>query len=444
MKILIILPEGQKHRLRLGPILMSFREAPLTHTTLAALVPPELNANITLVDESVSPIPFHESFDIVAISILTGTALRGYEIARHYKEKGAYIVLGGVHVTLRPIEAALHADTIVKGFAERTWPRFLRDFANRNPAPYYEDDPSHVEQIPTPRRDLQKKIGYMMPYTVFATRGCRSRCNFCSVPAAGYGWHKRPVSDVIDEIRSIPSRRIAFNDVNLTDDADYAKELFSAMIPLKKKWGGLASTTIAKDPELLDLIEKSGCGYLLLGFESVDDGALHSIQKRFNKKEEYRTVMERLHDKNIIVQGCFIFGLDGEKKDIFPRTVELVNDLKIDIPRYAIFTPYPQTPAYNKLKKEGRLLHENWKYYDTQHVVFQPTHMSPQELDEGFQWAHRASFSMSSILKRTLSTGKNFPVTLVGNTAYRMYIKKLAKDRDRFPLGPPEQETIIQ
>ncbi len=442
MRILIALPGGQKHRLHLGPLLLSFREAPLTHTLLAALVPPELEAKITAVDESVSPLPLEESFDLVAVSILTGTAQRGYEIARHFRSRGVPVVLGGVHATLRPEEAALHADSVVTGFAERTWPLLLRDFAAGRLRPLYHDDGSHVKELPLPRRDLQKWPGYMMPYTVFATRGCRSRCDFCSVPAAGFGWHKRPVGEVIDEIRRIPSRRFAFNDVNLTDDREYAKELFSALIPLKKKWGGLASTTVVQDEELLDLMARSGCGYLLLGFESVDSPALHSIQKRFNRSAEYGEVMRKLHEKGIIVQGCFIFGLDGEGADIFDRTVEMVNELRIDIPRYALYTPYPGTPGYRKMKKEGRLLHEEWRYYDTQHVVFRPQQMTPEELDLGFRRAYRETFRMGSILRRTMGLGRNLPVALVGNTAYRLYLRNLENETDRFPSILSREEIL--
>jgi len=434
LKILIVLPEGQKHRIPLGDSYISFREAPLTATMLAALVPADLDADVTIVDESVSPVPFKNQFDLVAISILTGTSIRGYEIAKHFKMQGSYIVIGGVHATLRPEEAGKFADTVVSGFAERTWPVLLKDYKNNTIKKFYNDDASHIKDLPMPRRDLQNKFGYMMPYTVFATRGCRSKCSFCSVPVSGFEWHKRPVDQVIDEIKKIPAKRFAFNDVNLTDDPEYAKELFKALIPLKKKWGGLASTTIAKNEELLELMAQSGCGYLLIGFESSDPIALTSIRKGFNRAKEYQEVMFQLHKQNIIVQGCFIFGLDGEGVDVFDRTVALADDLKIDIPRYAVFTPYPETPAYHKLKSEGRILHEHWQYYDTQHVVFQPLNMTPEELDRGFIRAYEKSFSMKSILRRTIATKKNFPVTLAGNTAYRMYVRKLKNERNRFPV----------
>ncbi|MBF0443159.1 MAG: radical SAM protein [Oligoflexales bacterium] len=436
MRILILLPEGQLHRLEVGPFIkMSFREAPLTATTLASLVPLELGADITVVDESVSKIPFGREFDIVGISVMTGTSKRAYELARIFREKGSMVVLGGVHVTLLPDEAKKHADSIVVGFAEQEWPRLLRDFAAGRLKQVYEGKDVNLENLPIPRRDLQKKIGYMAPNTVYATRGCRLRCEFCSVPAANFGWHKRPIPDVIREIKAIKSQRFVFNDVHMTDDPDYAKELCRALIPLNKKWGGLASTKVAKDDELLDLLYKSGCSYLLLGFESVDNKALEGINKRINDFSEYKMVVEKLHEKKIIIQGCFVLGMDGEEPDIFRRTVEIVNDLRIDIPRYAFFTPYPETDAFRRLEREGRLLHKNWKYYDTQHVVFRPDRMTPQQLEDGFKWAVRETFKISSIRKRLKGSGSNFYISFVGNLAYRKYIRKLMNDMDRFPAG---------
>ena len=339
IKILLAMADGRIHKLKLGPLNMSFREAPLTATTLAALVPPEIDAEITIADESVQPIPFHKEFDIVGISCLTGTAARAYEIAGKFREKGSFIVLGGIHVTLKPGEAARHADTIVVGFAERTWPQLLRDFVTDEVKSCYQSAAVDIDNLPVPRRDLQKTLGYMVPNTVFATRGCRSVCDFCSVPAAEFGWHKRPVNDVIDEIRRIGSKRFAFNDVNITEDTGYAKELFNAMIPLKKMWGGLASTRILEDDELIELMYKSGCVYLLIGFESFSNRSLTSIHKSFNNSEKYRELIRKLHSYGIVVMGCFIFGFDDDGPQVFRETADLVDQFKIDIPRYAVYTP---------------------------------------------------------------------------------------------------------
>ena len=441
-KILLVMPDAHIHCVSIRPVKMSFREAPLTLTTLAALVPSELHADIRIVDESVQPVPFNEEFDIVGISCLTGTAFRAYEIADRFRLAGARVVLGGVHVTLRPEEAGQHADAVVLGFSETTWPQLLRDFLNGGIKSVYRSGSVDISGLPPPRRDLQKRFGYMAPNTVFATRGCRKSCNFCTIASVPFGWHTRPVSEVIDEIRRIRSRRIVFNDVSITEDRQYACELFSGLAPLRKKWGGLATISIAEDDELLGLMKRSGCIYLLIGFETLGRNALAGINKSFNNNTDYRRATAKLRRLGIIVQGCFILGLDHDEGSVFERTVSAVNDLKIDIPRFAIYTPYPETQAFRQLKRENRLLHEYWPHYDTQHVVFRPARMSPEELDSGFRWTYRRAFSLGSIVRRTLGS-RHFPITFLGNLAYRIYVRRLQEDTARIHCGKMAEPVCL-
>jgi radical SAM superfamily enzyme YgiQ (UPF0313 family) len=430
-KLLIIMPDGRIHKLKVGPFSRSFREAPLTATALAALVPDELNFEIRIADESIDAVPLDEQFDLVAISCLTGAVVKAYQYADHFRGKRIPVVLGGVHVTLMPEEAALHADAIVTGFAEKAWPELLHDFMRGEMKPHYFQTEQHFYNIPFPRRDLQRKSGYMVPNVVSATRGCKGVCDFCSVSAAHFGWSTRPIPEVINEIKNLPANRFVFNDVSMGEDMEYFKELMTAMIPLKKKWGGLVSTKVFHDPEILPLLKKSGCIYLLLGFESIDNQSLQSISKGFNKFEEYKYIIDSMRQNDIVLMACFIFGFDHDDKGIFERTVDFVNEYKVDIPRYAIYTPYPKTEAFNKLDSEGRLLHYHWQHYDTQHVVFRPMQMTPEELDHGFIWAYKKSFTPWSSLKRTINTGKNFPLTFGGNLAYNIYIKRLIKEKNR-------------
>lgn len=429
--MLIILPEARIHKLSLGLFRMSFREAPLTATTLAAMVPEEHNFEITCCDENVQKLPLHRNFDLVAISILTGTADRGYELADYFRSKGSTVVIGGVHATLMPEEASLHADALVSGFSEHTWPQLLRDYSEGKLKALYKDMVQHYKESPVPRRDLQKNRRYGVPNVVSATRGCKNNCDFCSVPAAGFGWQTRPVGQVIDEIRQIRSGRIVFNDVSMGEDMEYFKSLLRALIPLKKRWGGLVSTKVFKDPEIIDLLAKSGCVYLLIGFESLNDYSLSSIKKGFNKYDDYLNIIKALHSIGVVIMGCFIFGFDEDDRDIFKKTVDFVNANELDIPRYALYTPYPGTDLFHRFEKEGRLLHKHWHHYDTQHVVFKPKLLSPEELDEGFKWAYRQTFTVSSSLKRTIHTGKNFFITFGGNLAYKIYIHRLMKEKNR-------------
>jgi radical SAM superfamily enzyme YgiQ (UPF0313 family) len=430
-RMLIAMPDGSIHKLKLGPVHRSFREAPLTATSLAALVPEELDFDIRIVDESIDNIPYEDYFDLVAISCLTGTSLKAYKIADFFRGKGSTVVLGGVHVTLMAEEAKQHADSIVKGFAEKTWPQLLYDYVNGAMKTEYSDSEMHFHDLPAPRRDLQRGNGYMIPNVVSATRGCKAKCDFCTVPVAGYGWYERPVGEVIEEIKNIPTRRFVFNDVSMGENPEYFKELLKALVPLKKTWGGLLSTKAFQDEEILKLLKISGCVYILIGLESINNMSLKSIYKGFNRFEEYGYIIKLLHSVDIVLMGCFIFGFDDDHPDVFERTVDFANDYKVDIPRYAVYTPYPGTEAFRKLSDEGRILHHYWQHYDTQHVVFRPKNMTPQQLDYGFRWAFRKTYSIFSSLRRTIHTGKNFPITFGGNVAYNIYINRLFSEKNR-------------
>ncbi len=430
-RILILLPEGKIHKIAFGSFHKSFREAPLTATALAALVPEELDYDITLIDESIQKIPLNEQFDLVAISIITGTSTRGYELAAHFKKSGATVIMGGVHVTLLPDEAAQHADAIVVGFAEKTWPQLLRDFENNQLQKRYVQMKQDFSHIPTPRRDLQNNNGYMIPNVVSATRGCKNLCDFCAVPAAGFGWQTRPLNEVIDEIKAIPAKKIVFNDVSMGEDMDYFKALLKALKPLKKNWGGLVSTKVFADKEIPKLLKDSGCKYLLIGFESLNDFSLKSIKKGFNQHDEYIKIIKTLNEIDVVLMACFIFGFEEDNTGVFEKTVDFVNHYRVDIPRYAIYTPYPGTPSYQRLKSQGRLLHEKWEYYDTQHVVFKPKLMTPQELDDGFKWAYKKTFALGASFRRTINSGRNFFLTFAGNQAYRIYLKRLFSEPNR-------------
>ena len=237
---------------------------------------------------------------------------------------------------------------------------------------------------------------------------------------------RRPVSDVVRDIRAIPSGRFVISDVSPFDDVEHSKELLKAIIPLKKKWGGLATSRITDDPELFDLLVKSGCQFLLIGFESINQKNLNTIYKGFNKEINYPELMRRLHDARIVVQGCFVFGFDEDGPDVFEKTVQHVQELNVDIPRYSFYTPYPGTRLFQRLEQEKRILSYDWGEYDTMHVVFRPKQMSPFELYEGFRYAYRETFRFRNILSRAFDLGMRFPITVIGNVIYRNYVRRLA------------------
>ncbi|MFH1269294.1 MAG: radical SAM protein [Planctomycetota bacterium] len=428
MKIQLLSPAGGIHRGRGGIFKTSLRYAPLTLTTLAALVPEEFDAEVTIQDEGVQPLDLDFQADLVGITAITGTALRAYEIADRLRAGGHVVVLGGVHPTLLPDEAARHADAVVVGYAEDTWPRLLRDFASGSLRPRY-DMPERptLDRLPIARRDLLKRRRYTTVNTVEAVRGCPHQCAFCAVPAAWPGIYlKRPIEEVVAEIATFEGKNVLFIDLSPTEDVVYAKALYRAMIPLEKRWVGLATTRVAEDRELLRLAAASGCRGLLIGFEAVCQETLDETNKSFHSAGGYADVVKRLHDHGIGIQGCFVFGFDHDDPSVFERTVEFVDKVKIDLPRYAAVTPFPGTALYRKLESEGRLLHRDWSLYDVEHVVFQPRNMSPEQLQEGLQWSWQESYGWRSFFGRmTAAEWSGLPLWISLNLGYRYFARHL-------------------
>ncbi len=426
MKIQLLQPAGAIHRGQTGIFKRSLRYAPLTLTTLAALVPQDLGAEVTIQDEGAGPIALDFEADLVGISAITGTAPRAYELADKLRARGVPVVLGGVHPTLLPDEAALHADSVVVGYAEESWPALLRDFALGRMQRRYEAATPRVLQVPRARRELLDRRRYATINSIEATRGCPHRCDFCAVPAAWSGiYSHRPIDHVIAELESFEGRHALFIDLSPVEDVRYAKELYRRMIPLRLRWVGLATTRIAEDPELLRLAAESGCRGVLIGFEAIDQGTLDRMQKHFHSAHQYADVVRKLHDHGIGIQGCFVFGFDHDDVSVFERTVEFVDRVHIDLPRYAVMTPFPGTAAYRQLAAQGRLLHRDWSRYDVEHVVFQPAQMSPERLQEGLHWAWQQSYRWSSMARRIWGSKTVVPLSLSLNLGYRFFARKL-------------------
>ena len=430
--IALLSPKGPLYRHPRGIFRKMLRAAPLTLTTLAALIPEELDTQVELYDEGVEPIPPLPQADLIGITVITGSAKRSYELADQYRKQGKTVVLGGPHVSLMPEEAATHADAIVVGYAEETWPQLLRDYSQDKMQVRYEMgegfDLRKTELLPFARRDLLSKRKYLTTNTFEATRGCVHNCDFCVVPSAwGRKPFQKPVAHVVEDIRRTGARRLIFYDLNLIADRAYAKELFRALIPLKLKWFGLSTTLIAEDEELMDLVHQSGCSGLLIGFESITPDGLGEIKKRFNRPNLYEELIDQLHQRGIAIMGTFVFGMDHEKPDIFEQTLDFVNQNRIELPRYAVLTPFPGTPLFSKLDQENRILTRDWSLYDGQHVVFEPRSMSPEALLEGHEWLWQQSYGFASMRKRLKLRMPNIATTLAANFGYRFYAYNLSK-----------------
>jgi radical SAM superfamily enzyme YgiQ (UPF0313 family) len=429
MKIALISPKGPLYRHRGGIWRKSLRYQPLTLTTLAALVPAELDAELQLLDEGITDVQLDLDADLIGLTVITGTARRAYELADHFRQRGITVVLGGPHVTLIPEDAASHADAVVVGYAEDAWPQLLRDFSNGKLKPRYEQAPGlDLADRPFARRELLPSHRYLTNDVFEATRGCIHNCDFCVVPTAwGRKPYQKPVKDVVADIQQHGARKLIFVDLNIIADRDYARRLFTALIPLRVQWYGLATVLLVDDAELLELAERSGCKGLLMGLESISPQNLRQNHKGFNTPEKFARVVERLHDHGIALQGCFVFGLDHDEPDVFLKTAEFAVQAKIDLPRFAIVTPFPNTVLYKRLEAEGRILTRNWELYDGQHVVFRPAKLTAEELQMGTETAWKHTYSFRSIARRIAHSPAPWPVKLGTNLGYRFYAHNLSR-----------------
>lgn len=428
LKIALLAPAGAMHRYS-GSFGRSLHYAPLTLTTLAALVPQDVDAEIKIYDETAEKIPLDIDAELIGITCITGTAPRCYAYADYFRKKGRTVFMGGVHPSMLPEEAAQHADVVFTGFSEQTFPQFIYDYIKGEHRKLYrQNDDFTIVGRPTPRRELLKSNRYITTKTVEAIRGCCHTCSFCAYPAAfGRTVYKRPVSEVVAEIEALNTKHVVFPDVNLITDRRYALELFKAVIPLKIIWLGLVTSSVGIDDELMTIFRKSGCKGLLIGFESITQESQSYINKGVNKVNSYVTLMEKLHDNGILVQGCFAFGGDEEDVSVFDRTVEMVIKAKIDLPRYSILTPFPQTGYYMQLEKEGRITERNWAMYDVQHCVFEPKKMTAEQLMEGTERAWRSTYSTGNIMKRLAPFSHSPWLSVPLNLGYKGYADKWHK-----------------
>lgn len=427
MKILLINPADSTYRHDSSAFKRRVTYYALTLPTLASLVPEELQAEVRIFDEGVEPVQGLDEADLVGITAVTPSAPRAYELADEARALGKTVVLGGPHVTLMPEEAAEHADSVVTGFAEETWPQLLRDHSAGDMAPLY----SHlgraaVTNLPIPRRDLLNLKKYLKIPCIQASRGCPNQCSFCAIPEVwGRHYHQRPLDEVVAEIESLGSKRLLFLDPAMTENRAYAADLFRALAPLKKKWAGLSTIRIASDPELLDLARKSGCIGLLVGFESLSQESLAGINKGFSDASGYLEAVHILHDNGIGILGTFVFGLDGDDNDVFKRTADFIDEARIDMVRYSVFTPFPGTPVFKQFEDEGRIISRDWGRYNTEDVVFRPRNMSPERLAKGLREAWAQTTSYRSIFKRVRWLSSGALLSFVINLGFRFYAKKV-------------------
>lgn len=432
MKIVLLMPQSARYG-KEGAFDQRLRYAPLTLSTLAALIPSGLNASVHCIDEWAEDFDPHTiEADLVGITVITGNAPKAYRYSRILRDRGITVVLGGIHITLVPEEAENHADAIVCGYAEESWPELLRDYVSGTLRKRYDRQPVTMEGYPRPRRDLLMKQKYTNMNVVQATRGCVYKCTFCVVPTAWPKQYQRDPEDVAREVAELPGKSFILIDLSPSSDQEYFGRLADAFTPVRKYWGGLATLNITDNPKLMKKLEKSGCKGLLIGLESQNPKTLKTMGKSWQKPSDNLWRIKMLHDHGIAVNGCFVFGVDGDTDGVFDETLEFVFKASIDLPRFAIATPFPKTPLYRMLDQQNRIISKNWEWYDGQHVVFEPQGMTAERLYEGTKRVWHEAYKLTSIARRILTSAASLNpfvfATLIGtNLGYNVYAKKYPK-----------------
>ncbi len=390
---------------------------PLGLATLAGYLGPEDEVEIQ--DEHVERLDLNDHPELVVIQVYITSAYRAYQLADHYRKRGAYVCLGGLHVTSVPGEASEHADTVFCGPGEDTWPAFLADYRAGRPAPVYRSTVRTLAGLPPVRRDLIKRRLYLVPNSIVVSRGCPHKCDFCYKEAffqGGRGFYTQAVDDALAEIDRLPGRHLYFLDDHLFGNVPFASALFDGMRGMGRLWQAASTVQSVLRPGLLEKAVACGLRSLFVGFETLNPDSLRAQQKYQNLNRDYAAAIARLHGLGVMVNGSFVFGMDEDDETVFDRTVEWAIGNGIETATFHILTPYPGTALWSRIAGQGRLLHRNWDLYDTRHTVFQPARLSPQALEAGYWRAYKEFYRWGAIWR-----GASAKATLRGRLRHVAY-----------------------
>ncbi len=380
---------------------------PLGLATLAGYLRADDEAVIA--DEHVEPLSLDDEPDLVVIQVYITNAYRAYRIADHYRSQGAFVCLGGLHVTSLPEEAALHADAVFLGPGEQTFPKFLADLRAGTPQKTYVSNAGRtLERVPPIRRDLIRRANYLVPNSIVVTRGCPQHCDFCYKDAffqGGRGFYTQRVDDALAEIDRLPGRHLYFLDDHLLGDRRFADELFEGMKGMRRLFQGAATVDSILRGDLIERAAEAGLRSIFVGFETLTDGNLKRSNKRQNLGRDYTAVADRLHSLGIMINGSFVFGMDDDGEDVFRRTVDWAVEHGITTATFHIQTPYPGTRLHARMVSEGRIVTRDWNLYDTRHVVYRPARLAPAALKAGYDWAYREFYRWGAIARASVHHG---------------------------------------
>jgi radical SAM superfamily enzyme YgiQ (UPF0313 family) len=380
---------------------------PLGLATLAAYLAPDDEA--VLEDEHVMPLDFQGRFDLVVIQVYITNARRAYRLADSYRAAGAFVALGGLHVTSLPNEAAQHADAVFIGPGEQTFPRFLADLrAGRPERRYVSTSDRTLDRLPPIRRDLIQRRRYLVPNSIVVTRGCPQHCDFCYKDAffeGGRSFYTQRVDDALAEISRLPGRHLYFLDDHLLGDRRFATALFAGMRGMNRLFQGAATVDSILRGDLIERAAEAGLRSIFVGFETLSPDNLVRSNKRQNLGRDYAAVTNRLHSLGVMINGSFVFGMDDDDEDVFRRTVDWAIEHGITTATFHIQTPYPGTRLFARMEAEGRIVTRDWDRYDTRQVVYRPARLTPEALKAGYDWAYREFYRWPSIARASREHG---------------------------------------
>ena len=368
------------------------------------------------------PPPVQPAPEVVGITVHLTFALRAFELARWYRNRGSKVVLGGLHVLSCPEECAPHADALALGDGVQLWPRILADMESGTLQPRYRAGyESDYRRDPAPRRDILPRRSFLTTTSLIATRGCHNRCGFCYLATDGLRmpYRMRDPAQVAREFEEDGQPYAVFIDNNLGSRPDYLRALCATLRPLNKIWSAAVTIDVTDDPSLIRAMALAGCTGVFVGFESLSDENLADARKKTPKTADYARRVRILHEHGIQVNGSFVLGFDHDRKDVFERTAEWIEQNRLECATFHILTPYPATPLFRQMEAQGRLLHREWNLYDTAHAVFRPKHMSPEELQQGYAWMYQRLFSHSSIWRRRPEDWRAIPAYLAMSYLYK-------------------------
>ena len=372
----------------------------LALTSIAGATPP--GWRVRYWDENLlqGPPPIHPLPEVVGITVHLTFAKRAYELADWYRARGSKVVLGGMHLQSCPEEGKFHADAIAVGDGVPLWPEILQDIERGELKSHYEavyERPYDLD--PPPRRDLLPRASFLTTTSLIATRGCHNRCGFCYLATDGLRmpYRVRNPQDIRRQFEDDGQPYAVFIDNNLGSKREYLHALCRALRPAEKIWSAAVTIDVTDEPALVREMALAGCTGVFIGFESLSDDNLAGARKRTPRTDDYARRIKIFRDHGIQVNSSFVVGFDGDRKDTFTTLVQWIEANRMECATFHILTPYPGTPLFRQMEAEGRLLHRDWEKYDTAHVVFQPKHMTPEELLLGYDWLYRRLFSHASI-----------------------------------------------